>query len=106
VLLAVENRDELIALAQTMIREGWSVRKAERYLSRKERDRAQQTGDKQVTDSSGPDREVVRIEEALRYALGTEVHLFHGEEAGKIEIHYAGREELERILDLLGIQIH
>jgi ParB family transcriptional regulator, chromosome partitioning protein len=49
---------------------------------------------------------VVRIEEALRYALGAEVHLDHGPKGGRIEIRYEGNDELERILELLGIQIH
>jgi hypothetical protein len=49
---------------------------------------------------------VVRVEEALRYALGTEVHLSHGAKGGRIDIRYADTQELERILDLLGIQIH
>jgi ParB family transcriptional regulator, chromosome partitioning protein len=107
VLLALEDSREQVLLAQTMIREGWSVRRAEKYLSRKH-----QAGDGAASRSAEAagdqpvDREVVRIEEALRYALGTEVHMHHDGDSGSIEISYASREELERILDLLRVQIH
>ncbi|MEZ4655686.1 MAG: hypothetical protein R3E12_19380 [Candidatus Eisenbacteria bacterium] len=48
----------------------------------------------------------MRVEDALRTALGTEVRLSHTPKGGKIEIRYFSTEELERILELLRIEVH
>lgn len=103
VLLSLENAEEQIELCRRMVAEGWNVRQAERFVSRLA---------KSKPDPAGPaapesrDRDVVRVEEALRYALGAQVRLDHGPKGGRIEIRYDSREELERILERLGIQVH
>jgi len=106
VLLAIEDVDLQLALARRMVDEGWSVRQAERHVNGKPEPpegTAQTTKPERATATR--DRHVVRVEEALQYALGTQVKLSHGPKGGKIEIRYFSNEELERILDLLGIQI-
>jgi ParB family chromosome partitioning protein len=103
VLLGVEDPGRQADLARRMVAEGWNVRQAERFVSQINKP-ARARGSKPGTSSRGG--EVVRIEEALRYALGAEVHLDHGAKGGRIEIRYESNEELERILDLLGIQVH
>jgi ParB family chromosome partitioning protein len=103
VLLGVEDPGRQADLARRMVAEGWNVRQAERFVSQIHKP-AKVRGSKPGTPSRGG--EVVRIEEALRYALGAEVHLDHGASGGRIEICYQSNEELERILELLGIQIH
>jgi ParB family transcriptional regulator, chromosome partitioning protein len=103
VLLGVEDADHQLDLAKRMVDEGWNVRQAERFVSQISKP---VTARKAKAEAAPRGRDVVRIEEALRYALGTEVHLDHGPKGGRIEIRYDGNEELERILDLLGIQIH
>jgi ParB family chromosome partitioning protein len=103
VLLGVEDPDRQTDLARRMVVEGWNVRQAERFVSQINKP-AKARGNKPSAAARGGD--VVRIEEALRYALGAEVHLDHGPKGGRIEIRYEGNEELERILDVLGIQIH
>lgn len=106
VLLALEDVDQQLALARRMVDEGWSVRQAERHVNGKSETpegSAQTTKPERAT--AARDRHVVRVEEALQYALGTQVKLSHGPKGGKIEIRYFSNEELERILDLLGIQI-
>lgn len=103
VLLSVEAADQQVALARKMIAESWNVRQAERFVGNLGRERRPPPAPR---EAEVRDPAVVRVEEALRYALGTEVHLEHGPSGGRIEIRYEGQEELERILDLLGIQIH
>jgi ParB family chromosome partitioning protein len=103
VLLGVEAPARQADLARRMVAEGWNVRQAERFVSQINKP-ARARGGRPGTPSRGGD--VVRIEEALRHALGAEVHLDHGAKGGRIEIRYVSNEELERILELLGIQIH
>jgi len=103
VLLSVEDLATQLDLARRIVTEGWNVRRAEKHVAR--------LGQNQAPPATGVkaeerDREVLRVEEALRYALGTEVRLAHGPTGGRIEIRYENREELERILEVLGVQIH
>jgi ParB family chromosome partitioning protein len=103
VLLGVEDPGRQADLARRMVAEGWNVRQAERFVSQINKP-AKSRGNRPGALSRGGD--VVRIEEALRYALGAEVHLDHGANGGRIEIRYESNEELERILEVFGIQIH
>ncbi len=103
VLLGVEDPGRQLDLARRMAAEGWNVRQAERFVSQINKP-ARKQGNRAAATPRG--RDVVRIEEALRYALGAEVHLDHGPKGGRIEIRYGDNDELERILDVLGIQIH
>ncbi len=105
VLLVVDDPGRQVELARQMIAEGWTVREAERRLGEVGRPHTHRRRTLQP-HADQRDLEVVRVEEALRYALGTEVHLTHGPSGGRIEIRYTENEELERILELLGIQIH
>lgn len=105
VLLAIDDPIRQAELARQMAVEGWTVREAERRIA--DTGRAQSRAKRQPQPTvEQRDLGVIRVEEALRYALGTEVHLTHGPDGGRIEIRYSEDEELERILDLLGIQIH
>ena len=108
VLLGLETDQDQVTMAHAIVREGWSVRKAEREVARalSAKKRKRQEEKKPQPSGSSLQREVARIEEALRYALGTQVHMRHNGDGGSFEVTYASREELERILDLLGIQIH
>ena len=102
VLVGVEDVGKQEALARRMMAEGWSVRQAEKHIARILRtDKAP----KERPEGPPRDRSVIRVEEALRYALGTEVHLNHTAKGGSIEIRYESQEELERILEHLGVQI-
>lgn len=101
VLLAFEDRDEQLKLGRRMLEEAWSVRQAERHLAERSTPRSK----KAAAPAPQRDRQVVRVEEALQYALGTQVALTHSAKGGKIEIRYFSDEELERILEILGIEI-
>lgn len=103
VLLSMDDPQQQIDLACRMVSEGWNVRQAERFVAKVPRNGERPKDDTLPEKRS---REILRVEEALRYALGTEVHLDHGPKGGRIDIRYGTDEELERILDLLGIQIH
>jgi ParB family chromosome partitioning protein len=43
------------------------------------------------------------VQNRLQQHLATHVVLQHGEKRGRIEIEYYGKDDLQRILDLIGI---
>jgi ParB family chromosome partitioning protein len=48
-------------------------------------------------------RELIDLAEQLKRRLQTKVEIRAGKRGGKIEISYGGRDELTRVLDLLGL---
>jgi hypothetical protein len=45
--------------------------------------------------------ELTAVEDSLRTALATRVRLFGTERAGRIEVIYTSREELDRLVELI-----
>jgi len=87
------------------VEEGWSVRDAEARISEAMRPRDGVKGSfVQVVDR---DPHLARVEEAIRRRVGTEVRLFVSKKgSGRLEFRYADQQDLERILELLGVQVH
>lgn len=95
-ILSLKTKKEQIALAEKIAKEDLSVRAAEALAS----------GDKEKAKkhrgrSAKKNADVVQIENELKEKLGTKVNLVLGAKRGKIEIEYYGRDELERLIDLL-----
>ncbi|MGH7442551.1 MAG: ParB/RepB/Spo0J family partition protein [bacterium] len=93
-LLAVDNEVLQKAVALKAAREGWSVRQVEQA------GRGSAPAKKGRRTSGDPNN--AAVEERLRRKLGTKVRLIPSGKGGRLEIHYYGAEELERLLDLLG----
>ncbi len=96
-LLALEGSSAQKALAQKAIREGWSVRQVEQAC----RERAKPASRAGAAAPGGGDPDVRAVEERLRRRLGTKVRLVRAGKGGRLEIHFYGPEELERILEIL-----
>jgi ParB family chromosome partitioning protein len=100
-ILKVRNEAEQFELAQQIINEGWTVRKAESYTSR--------APDVQPKKPAEPERKVdpnvkAAIHEMER-ALGTRVRIIEkGTGKGKIEIEYYSNEDLDRIYSLIAAE--
>lgn len=75
--------------------EGLSVREIENYVSGLE---------KKKNGRAKPrpkNRDVLEVENRLKSSLGTKVNIVQSSRKGKIEIEYYGREELDRLIELL-----
>jgi len=97
-LLGLPSEEKRAFLAQKIIKNGWSVREAEKQvktmLSKKPK------GDDSARKEE--DNEIFAMEEALRERFATKVHIKNGtKNRGKIEISYHGLDEFERIMKLL-----
>jgi ParB family chromosome partitioning protein len=100
-LLSIEEPDEQIIVANSMVEKGLSVREAE------ETQRAMveaPVGIKQRSPRRGIDPRIRRVEEELQRYFGTLVKL-KGSPKGTISIKYYSMEDLNRLLDILGIEM-
>lgn len=97
-LLSIERPEAQKAMANTAVREGWSVRMMERGVAEKAPAGSKKGGRKSAA-KGGNSAELRAFEEKLRRALGTKVKISSKGKGGIIEVHYFSDEELERLME-------
>ena len=100
VLLGVKSAEEQLRLAELILKRNSSVRQTERLVARylggwRKRKRTAQIP---VTSAT-----IADLQDKLRQHLGTNVAIHHGPKGGKIEIEYYGDDDLQRILNIVGL---
>jgi ParB family transcriptional regulator, chromosome partitioning protein len=92
-LLALDSPADQLRLREEILTHSWSVRATEQGVQAK-----------RVMPPRRPPRrspELAAVEDALRVALATRVRVVGNERAGRIEIVYSSREELDRLAELI-----
>jgi len=104
VLLSLKAHDEQKWLAEQIIRQGASVRVAEK-LAAEHLAKSGKTPTRRTATPPAPALApaVLRVQNFLTHRLATRVTLHHGEKKGSIHIEYYGDEDLNRILSTLGM---
>jgi ParB family chromosome partitioning protein len=102
VLLALKSPEEQLAVAETVLRRSATVRATERLVARQlgtapsRRRRRSQTLSLNAAFAD-------HLQSRLQEHLGTRVILHHGEKQGRMEIEYYGADDLQRIVQLIGL---
>lgn len=92
-LLSLPTEELMHSAAERILREGLSVRAAEKLAQTLTEPPVEKSTKQLVVDAN-----VQAAEEELRRALGTKVHIVaKGDKRGKIEIEYYSQEELQRL---------
>lgn len=103
VLLSIKSHDEQKLLADLIIKQGASVRVAEKlaaqHLARSGKAAPRRGGSADPTLLPA----VQRVQNLLTHRLATRVVIQHGDKRGHITIEYYGSDDLNRILTELGI---
>jgi len=94
-LLSLVSPAEQLKLREEILAHSWSVRTTEQGVQAKRARPAR----RQLRRSP----ELAAVEDALRGALATRVRLIGNERAGRIEIVYSSREELDRLAELITV---
>ena len=98
-ILALKEREEQRAVAETILRRSATVRATERLVAR-------QLGGTRPRRKRQPAATAATIEDLqnrLQQHLGTRVVVHHGEKRGRIEIEYYGNDDLQRVLGAIGL---
>lgn len=103
VLLGVDDQKKIAELANEIVADGLTVREIERRLRGVAPTRTgKRAGRPRAIDRQAP--EARRIEERLRRSLQTDVALKVGpNNRGSITMHFYSADDLERLLELMGI---
>ncbi len=105
VLLGVEDQAHRAVIARRIIEEGLSVRVTEKLVqSHKNAPNAPASSSSGRTAPPMEVAAVVSIEKKLTSHLGARVAVKHTPKRGRIIIEYAGNEDLQRILEKLGVE--
>lgn len=102
VLLGVEDAENRLLLARQAIERDWSVRELERRVGmiRKPGDRS----GKARTVSPAEESAIDDLQKQLSTAFSTRVTLKHSPRKGRIIIEYHGNDDLQRIMEKMGLQ--
>src|SRR2546421_10317663 len=101
VLLALKAPEEQLAVAETVLRRSATVRATERLVARQlgqAKPRRRRPSSVSINANA-----IEHLQSRLQERLGTRVVLHHGEKQGRIEIEYYGAEDLQRIMQLIGL---
>ena len=99
-VLSVEGNEMRSALAKKIIEGGLNVRQAEALA----KELMKKKGAPKKKEKTAAEIEAEKIAENLSSVIGTKVNISHGTKKGKIEIEYYGADDLDRILNILGLQ--
>jgi ParB family chromosome partitioning protein len=102
VLLVINDEPQRMLLARRCIEDGWSVRDLERHARKLKADTTVKSRGHATPETEAT---IVRdLEKRLAAKLNTRVSLKHTPKHGRIVIVYFGNEDLQRILDRLGVE--
>lgn len=96
-LLALKDPSEQVKRAKQITADKMSVREAERKS-------AVRSSVTNIPLESSKTVEIAEIEEKLQKHLGTKAEIFGSSNGGRIHIVYYSQEDLERIIELLGLE--
>ncbi len=98
-ILAVEGDEEQITLAERILKDNLSVRAAEDVAKERIPEGAR-------SRRRSVEPRITALEDAFQAVLGTMVRIkMGGPGRGKLEIHFYSEEDLNRLCDLLGVEI-
>lgn len=101
-LITIEDEEQQLRLCKIVIKENWSVRTLEEKIQSLKKVSRETKSQKQNEVKNS--KLFKQVEEQLRNKLGTLVKIKEGKNKGKIEIEYYNHEDLQRIIETMGIE--
>lgn len=102
-ILGLEEETLQKAVADRVVREGLNVRQTEALVARLVAERQSGRSRRSGSERGPADPQLARLEDRLRERLGTRVRLRYRDGRGALEIAFFSNEELERVLQILGV---
>jgi ParB family chromosome partitioning protein len=106
VLLSLRTKEEQRLLADIILRQGASVRVAEKLVAEhqeKSGHRTANAGKSRKSEAKQLTPAIQHVQNLLQHRLATRVVIRHADKQGQITIEYYGNDDLQRILSEIGI---
>ncbi len=97
-----DEKNQHIA-AERIIKDGLNVRQTEGLVAKLQARGARTASDEKTNAIVPVDANIGRLEEKLREKFGTKVHLRYAKGMGAVEISFFSDDELQRVLEILGV---
>ncbi len=104
VILGLTTERQQKFAAERVIRDGLNVRQTEELVAHLQAREATTNGRSAVTIPPTRDSHLTDLESRLRERFGTKVHLRYRQGKGAMEISFFNDDDLERILQIIGVQ--
>jgi ParB family chromosome partitioning protein len=106
-VLSIKDHNTQLLAADQIIRRQLTVRAAEKLAQQYTSHDGPADGGKSKASSStcGTDVHINALASKLRQRLATHVAIHHSPKKGRIEIEYYGDDDLQRLLDLIGVDL-
>jgi ParB family transcriptional regulator, chromosome partitioning protein len=105
VLLSLKSHDEQRLLMDLIVRQGASVRMAEKLAAQQLARLGKPSSKRRSSSEPSLSPAIQRLQNLLTHRLATRVVIHHSEKRGSIAIEYYGNDDLHRILNELGIDV-
>ena len=102
VILGLASEKDQMHTAERVVKDGLNVRQTEGLVAKVHSRGTKTSGDK-IIAVVPVDSNIGRLEEKLREKFGTKVHLKYAKGKGAVEISFFSDDELQRVLEVLGI---
>ncbi len=102
VILGTKDHAQQAAIAEQIIRQGLTVRQTENAI-RELNNPTPEQGAPSSTKKDSPSAETTELQQALQNHLSSAVKISNNGKKGKIEIEFRGNDDLQRILETIGL---
>lgn len=105
-ILSIKDKDAQLLASDQILKKGLNVRAAEKLAQSFDPSSPADEGKPRSAASTpaAPDAHLRALQNKLRDRFATHVSIHHGAKKGRIELEYYGDDDLQRLLDLLGIE--
>jgi ParB family chromosome partitioning protein len=104
-ILSIKDKDAQLLASDQILKKGLNVRAAEKLAQSFDPAGGSDEGKPRAAAGTpaAPDAHIRALQNKLRDRFATHVAIHHGSKKGKIELEYYGDDDLQRLLDLLGL---
>jgi len=104
VILGLANEKDQKLVAERVIKQGLNVRQTEGLVAKRQKHGARRVAPQpELVAAPAGDPHIADLEARLREVFATKVQLHYAQGTGSVEISFFSDEELERILQILGV---
>jgi len=105
VILGLAQHEQQRLAAERVIKSSLNVRQTEELVAHWQKQGHSSSGGVSMSAPANRDANVGNLENRLRERLGTKVQLRYRQGKGSLEIRFFSDDELERILQIIGVQV-
>ncbi len=104
VILGLSDAKQQLAVAEQVVKDRLSVRHTEALVTKLQTDKTTAATLQNTPPTGLKDPNLARLEEKIRQRVGTRVHLRYRKGKGSLNLMFFSDEDLERIIQTLGIE--